>query len=252
MKKHIILSVLLLSLFVSGCSAIKGGGGDVPSQASPDITDYAYPLPVMNAISALKNFKIATSVLAEDETFLIVSSGMNSDYSISIIDVSEEGDELFVTVDTKINKGDEKAHNYTVESVDGMYESVNFKALAQEDHMPFIVGFYGDFPETSVSGAHILILDSFYDDRGIYVSGISSVWEAAFFWKLKDVNQKVLKEGQIMAASGAPDWGYFSLEIKSSDSKGELDDAYLIGFYEQDAKTGKLNELIEFALRVIE
>jgi len=132
--------------------------------------------------------------------------------------------------------------DYMVEVIRNEGKQIEVKV--PDVYMPKVFGLDSYHYELLTYADNIAILGFTNDQERIGVSGIASIWEACFFYELQDKEGSGLKEGTVMAEAGAPDWGFFNLEIPELP-----ENASSLVFLEENAKTGEHEELLRLDLK---
>lgn len=199
-----------------------GGQTESEPEGSDSMGEHkVYPDDVMALLEAIKPLHVATSIIVGDETFFIVSYGEKQmlDYHAVIREIQVDGDRVAITSELLPPPGGTApggtVYPYAVVAREGRFTQVSFLDAAG-DYMPQLMGV-----EESVkpllkpvkSSDRIRVIQFGYDPMLISVSGIARVFEATLSYELLDAEGRVLAEGFTTALGGAPDWGYFNLEI---------------------------------------
>jgi hypothetical protein len=222
---------------------------DIPDESESsknNIEHQIYPEPVMDALQTVKNIKAGTSIIVGDETFIIVSFGpkTGTGYGAKIKEIKKTEDKLIVTAEpgTATDPTVETiSYDYAVEAVKGKYNNVDFKT--NEEYTPRIVGLEESIPKPKEIGKNIIIFDSAFNSKSINIEGIVRVFEANLQYEVYDNEGRAIKEGYVTARGGAPDWGYFLIEL-NEEKDFSPENAEEILLFEQSAKDGSKIELI--------
>jgi len=242
MKKYICLLLILL-LLLTGCASVNH---NKPVETKP-VAHATYPEEVVKMLNTLKYFKATTTVDVGEETYIIVSFGQKqgSGYEAKITKVIKDEDKITFVARPGVAKdptAEIMSFDYVVEVIKNEGEQIEVKV--DDGYLPKVIGLKGSNYELITHGDNIGIFNFTREARGIRVSGIASIWEASFFYELQDKKGSILKEGTVMAEAGAPDWGFFNLEILELP-----EDTSSLVFLEENAKTGEHEELLRLDLK---
>jgi hypothetical protein len=241
MKKYICMLLALL-LLITACTGVDP---NKPIEQKP-VDHEIFPKEVMKMLNIIKHFKAATTVDVGGETFIIISFGQKqgSGYGAKITEVIKEDNKITFVATPGVAKDPSAeiiSFDYVVEVIKKEEEQIEIEI--ENDYMPKVIGLKNSNYELITKGDNIGILDFSYEPGAIHISGIASIWEACFFYELRDVKGRVLKESTVMAEAGAPDWGFFNLDLEFSKNVSSL------VFLEENAKTGEHNELLRLDLK---
>lgn len=179
----------------------------------------SYPQEVSELIETMKTIEGGSWVIIGERTFVVVSRGQKptAGYGITIRDVKTEGDRALVYVSfTDPGKEDTVAqvitHPYAVRVIEGRFTEVEFQEADRKiEYIPRVIGLKDKYLAKG-EGNIRLLSQQFYDNK-IVITGIARVFEATVNYELQDAQGGVLQQGYTMTASGAPDWGFFQLEL---------------------------------------
>ncbi|MTI83037.1 MAG: protease complex subunit PrcB family protein [Firmicutes bacterium] len=247
--KWIISVTLVCTVLFAGCA------GNTPDNSQPntngetkktDAPNTSYPQEVTQALEATKTLKVGTSVIVDNKTYVIASFGQQptAGYDAHITDIELEGNKATATVGLEPPQGDAAATVVTypqaVKVLEGRYENIAF--VKEGDYMPQVVGLQKPLKKTKYVSENIRVID--YNPSTAEVAGIARVFEAIVSYQMRDAQGKVLKRGNMMALSGAPDWGYFELELDKLPQE-----ASEIILYQASAKDGSMQDEVHLPVK---
>lgn len=221
------------------------------STEAGDTESEVYPDEVMALLEAIRPLKLGTSIVVGNETYFIVSyGGEDMDGHQAVIkDIKVDSDRVEVTSELSLpspGKGPGgSGHPYAVEVKEGTFPEVFFQD-ATGDYIPRLVGVEDEIKPTlePIKSSDRIWATSFtYDPKLTTISGIAQVFEATVSYQLLDGQDRVLASGFTTAASGGPDWGYFSLEIDDLPAGTKK-----VALFEESAKDGSPLGKVEFGV----
>lgn len=180
-----------------------------------------YPQQVQDLIETMRTIEGGSWVTIGEETFIVVSRGMKptAGYSVEIKDFAVGGDRAVVYV-SFIDPPEGSAvaevitYPYAVKKVKGRFVDVEFRDVnGKIEYVPRVVGLKDNF--LAKGEGNIRLISYHVSEKNVVVTGIARVFEANVNYELQDASGKVLCQGYTMTAAGAPNWGFFQLEINN-------------------------------------
>ncbi|MGB9662469.1 MAG: Gmad2 immunoglobulin-like domain-containing protein [Moorellaceae bacterium] len=208
--------------------AQAGDQGRANSSDTPTSSDLnadngcgTYPKEVSDLIETMKTIEGGSWVIIGDQTFMVVSRGQKptAGYGVTIKDVKTEGDRavvyvLFTDPDKDSAVAEVITYPYAVQAIKGRFTEVEFQEVNRKiEYIARVIGLKDQYLARG-NGNIRLLSQQFYDSK-IVITGIARVFEATVNYELQDAQGEVLQQGYTMAASGAPDWGFFQLELNN-------------------------------------
>jgi len=246
--KWIIAVTLVCTVLFAGCAGNTQDNSQPNTNGNtdqPDEKNISYPREVTQTLEAIETLKVGTSVIVDNKTYVIASFGQQptGGYEAQITNMEIDGNKATVTVGLEPPQGDAATtvvtYPQTVKVLEGRYENIAY--VKEGDYMPQVVGLQKPLKKTKYASENIMVID--YDPSTAEVAGIARVFEANISYQVRDREGKVLKEGNMMAASGAPDWGYFELEL--DEIPQDVSDVLL---YTASAKDGSMQDEVHLPL----
>ncbi|HBT48233.1 MAG TPA: hypothetical protein DEA73_10230 [Peptococcaceae bacterium] len=200
-------------------AAGEDGDPDTPVSSEGSFPASGYPREVQDLIETMKTIEGGAWAAVGDETFIVVSRGTKptAGYAVEIREIVSKGDSAVAFVSFKDPPEDGAVaevitYPSAVGKIKGRFTDVEFKDVdGKMDYIPRVVGLKDNY--LARGEGNIRLLDVHVDRARIRVTGIARVFEAILNYELQDAGGNALQDGWIMAASGAPDWGFFQLEI---------------------------------------
>ncbi len=238
--------VFLLALLFAGCSL--GGTSPTPEDPVEETPGSGggefseFPEPVADTLKIVRQIQAGTTVVHEDQTFIIVSYGEQptAGYEVDIAGIETEGERAVVTVELTEPEGPAAeviTYPYAVEVLNGVYTDVQFQD-ARGEYFPQVVGL--DKPLELIARSNNILVGAFGATDQIYAAGLARVFEATVSYELQDARGNVLQNGCTMAASGGPDWGYFEITIDDPPT-----DCATLVIYQASMKDGSKMDVVE-------
>ena len=246
--------VLVLVLFGLGAAACRRPWQVLdPARArlEPEVAEW---------VTSMRNIYVGTSLAHGNYTYLLASWGLKDtgDYGVEITDVDLDGEEVVVTArwqEPAAPAAVEPHYPHALARVRRTDKPVRFVAEGDDQRwIPSLVGVPAGFQirgpeetivysrrrEESVEFGNILIGA---DDPGpvdpLRLTGIARVFEANVEYDLVGADDLPFGHGFVTAQSGAPEWGYFSIEIPSPAVPVQY-----VRVYTTSAKDGSIQDLV--------
>lgn len=210
------------------------------------------PQAVQELVNRSRDLELAQTITLGDQSYLVVSRGPQGTggYGVDIEKVVEDKDEIVVTVKyTDPSPGTivTLAITYPV-VVAGMPKAekpVRFVGL-RDVYVPQLRGLAHLEPLWSDGTPNLKILAPVVDNSKLTVRGVARVWEGALNWELlADGGSKVVDQGHLTTAAGAPDWGYFALPLPLRYAQGGN---YFLRLFWLSPKDGSRCDVVEVSL----
>ncbi|MGI6603851.1 MAG: protease complex subunit PrcB family protein [Firmicutes bacterium] len=240
-------------------SIILGETIAVPPVAPPDpekkpsfqmLNPAEAPQGVRDLINRSRELELAQTITVGEETYLVVTRGVKptGGYAVEIESVVDTGEEIEVQVryvDPAPDAIVTQALTYPVALavLPKVEKPVRFIGV-DEAYIPQLWGLDYLEPVVAEGSTNIKLLSPTVQGSELTVRGVARVWEAALNWEIL-ADGKVVDEGCLMTASGAPDWGYFSLTLPTRLAQGEN---YFLRLFWSSPKDGSPLDVVEVSL----
>ncbi|MGI6129715.1 MAG: Gmad2 immunoglobulin-like domain-containing protein [bacterium] len=184
--------------------------------------------------------ELAQSYTLGDKTYLIVTRGSRptGGYGVDIKQVVETETEVIVKVEYRDPAPDaEVTQAITYPYVVGMIEKTTKPIRFEGADGIYISELYGleHMESITAESKAIKLFTPVKGEDGLTVRGIARVFEATVSWRLTDSQGQEKDKGCVTAASGGPNWGYFSFEVPAQYQKAGIN----LYVYEESAKDGQ-------------
>lgn len=209
------------------------------------------PPEVQELVGRSLDIECSQSLSVGDTTYLLVTRGemRTGGYAVDIEGVADNGNEIVVTVEYK-NPAPGAivtqviTYPYVLAAIPRAEKPLRFEG-AGDELIPQLHGL--EHLDTAAEGTpNVRLLKPVASDAGITVRGIARVFEAALNWEVRDQGGagRILRQGYVQAAAGAPNWGYFSFHLPSEYVR----ENYFLRVFWLSPKDGAASDIYEVAL----
>ena len=225
-KKQLVLfcQVALISLLGVGCSSNWTVIKDVNK----------LPVNVRDWVSSTKQLWVGATFTDSGNTYVLASWGAKttSGYRVELVKPDLSRDEIIVnvkfTAPTATPTKGQPDYPFALARMKQASKSIRLVPSGDEDLLPALVGVPPQFRLFSakdfihyqnLATTHILLGSSgVVGNQATYlIEGVAQIFEATVEYDLLGQNGNSFGHNSITATSGAPDWGYFRLDIPKPD-----------------------------------
>mgnify|MGYP006297375685 CR=1 FL=1 len=264
MKKIVILilTFLIILFSLSGCETINNfrkeylniddnnDEKNIGEDKNKIETRKDYPQTVYIWLENMKKYFVAGDIKINQERYVIVNWGekRSGGYEVKIQNIKEKEKEIEVIV---LFQKPEKESNIqvityptAVKLIENPEKKITFVAKGAEEYIPVIRGKQPVTPFQSES-ENIKIMKYSLNNNQLIIEGLARIFEANINYNITNKDKKILKEGFITASTGAPDWGYFKIELETPEN------AHYINLFSRSMKDGSKENQIRLTLNKI-
>jgi hypothetical protein len=245
----LLIGVMLLAVGCQANSKPLDQSERPDTQVNPALDEGNYPSEVDSWLTNMREYEVAGAVEKGDKTYLLVSGGQKptGGYKVKIDQVQESDDTITVTVDL-INPSGPAAqvisYPNAVHTLNHRLgnKRVEFLWSSNQEPIPQVVGHQPTVPFEATSN-NIKIMSMDMDNQRISARGIARVFEGSLSYRFVNSADETVEAGAVQTASGAPDWGSFTL-----DNILRPAGATKIQFYWSSPKDGQPQDVITIPL----
>lgn len=208
------------------------------------------PQVVRELVNRSHELELAQSITVGAQTYLVVTRGVKptGGYGVKIESVVDTGEEIEARVryvDPAPDAIVTQALTYPIvlAVMSKVEKPVRFAGV-DEAYIPQLWGLEHLEPVVVDGTPNLKLLAPVVQGSELTVRGVARVWEAALNWEVV-ADDKVVDQGCLQTAGGAPDWGFFSLPLPTRYAQG---DNYFLRLFWTSPKDGARCDVVEISL----